>query len=272
MKRRFIILTDLSQHSANLLRYACEWAKEVNAELLLVHQTVILTPALTDSETRYEHTIEINDEALRKLKNLSHEFVPPGVNVSFSVSDDHLQNILKKLLEEPYENLIFTGIKGTSLTKKIFYGSAALQIIDKTKNIIVSIPKKIGTFLHEKIYVAVTKKYPLNILELYKFLDYIKNGNISITFFYLAKPDEKTRDIEQYLVDLSKLFKHRVDTNFKIFEAKNHFEDIQKVITDAEYEILVVQKGPRLLADRLSRKFLIEGLVYKGQTPLIILP
>lgn len=36
--------------------------------------------------------------------------------------------------------------------------------------------------------------------------------------------------------------------------------------------MLVVQKGSRLLTDQLFRQFLINELVYEGQTPLIVLP
>lgn len=114
--------------------------------------------------------------------------------------------ILSNLLEEPFDNLIFAGIKGTGLLKKIFMGSVALQVIDNTKNIIVAMPKEIATYSHRNIFVAVTEKHPLNFLELTKFLNFIDSENTSITFFYLAKPNEKTRNIEKHLTDLTLFF------------------------------------------------------------------
>jgi len=58
-------------------------------------------------------------------------------------------------------------------------------------------PKEIEVFSHKNIFVAVTEKHPLNLLELNKFLKLIDNENTSITFFYLSKPKEKTKGTEK---------------------------------------------------------------------------
>ena len=272
MKKRFIILIDFSEYSGNLIRYACDWGKQANAELLLVHQTIVLAPALTDKDIRQQITQHTNDKALHELKTLAKALIPPTLQVSFSVSENHLQITLPNLLEEPYDNLVFAGIKGTGLLKKIFLGSVALEVIDSTKNIVVAMPKEIDTFSHKDIFIAVTEKHPLNLLELNKFLNFIDSENTSITFFYLAKPYGKTKNIEKYLTDLTLFFAGRFNTNFAIYEGSNKFTDIKEIINNKIDEILIVQKGSRLLTDQLFRKFLINELVYEGQTPLIIIP
>lgn len=272
MKKRFIILIDFSEYSGNLLKYACDWSKQVNAELLLVHQTIVLTPGFADYESSKSIAEHDNDEALQKLKALVKELIPPSVKASYSVSESNLQLTLPELLAEPYENLIFVGLKGTGFLKKIFLGSVALQVIDNTKNIVVAMPKEIDTFSHKNIFVAVTEKHPLNLLEFNKFLKLIDNENTSITFFYLSKPKEKTKGTEKQLRDLSALFADRFKTGFEIYEGNNPFDDIKKVINNKIEEMLIVQKGSRHLTDQLFRKFLINELVYEGQTPLIVLP
>lgn len=272
MKKRFIILIDFSEYSGNLIKYACDWGKQVNAELLLVHQSIVLTPALTDYETKQQIAEHTNEEALQKLKAMAKELIPLTIKVAFNVSESNLQLTLTKLLEDPYYNLIFLGIKGTGLLKKLFLGSVALQVIDNTRNCVVAMPKEIDTFSHEKIYVAVTEKHPLNVLELSKFLNFIDNKETTITFFYLAKPNEKTKGIEKHLNELKEMFSARYNTSFAIYEGNNPFTDIKKIINNNIDELLIVQKGSRLLTDKLFRKFLINELVYEGQTPLIVLP
>jgi len=272
MEKRFIILIDFSAYSNNLIQYACDWSIQVNAELLLVHQTIVLAPALTDNNSRQQITQYANDEALLKLQALANELIPPTIKVSFSVSECQLQLTLTELLAESFNNLLFVGIKGTGLLKKIFLGSVALQVIENTKNIIVAMPNEITIFSNEKIFVAVTEKHPLNILELHNFLNFIVKENTSITFFYLAEPLEKTKEIENHLKDLSALFVDRFNTTFAVYKGSNPFEDIKKVINNKTNEMLIVQKGSRLLTDQLFRRFLINELVYEGQTPLIVLP
>lgn len=272
MKKRFIILIDLSEYSGNLLKYACDWSKQVMAELLLVHHTIVVAPVFTDNESKTSLATHTNEEALHKLQALARETIPPSINVSFFVSETNLLLTLPRLLAEPYEHLIFVGLKGTGLLKKIFIGSIALQVIDNTNHTIVAMPKEICTFSHEKIFVAVTKKHPLNIVELNNFLKFIKKENTSITFFYLSKPNEKTKKMEKYLNDLSALFADRFTTSIALYEGSDPFSDVKEVINNKIDEILVVQKGSRLLTDQLFRKFLINELVYEGQTPLVVLP
>ncbi|MDR4504942.1 MAG: universal stress protein [Candidatus Scalindua sp.] len=272
MTKRFIILIDFSEYSSNLIKYACDWSKQVKAEILLIHQTTVLAPALTDNESRQHIAQLANDEALQKLKSLAKELIPNTFMVSYSVSESHLQFVLQKFLAEPFENLIFVGLKGTGLLKKIFLGSVALRVIDNTNNTVVAMPKEIDTFSHKKIFVAVTEKHPFSILELNNFLKFIDNQNTNITFFYLAKPNEKTIGIAKQLRELSEMFADRFDTDFAIFEGHNSFDDIKKVISNKTDEMLIVQKGSRHLTDQFFRKFLINDLIYEGRTPLIILP
>jgi hypothetical protein len=146
----------------------------------------------------------------------------------------------------------------------------ALQVIDSTNNIVVAMPAEINKFSHKHIFVAVTDKHPLNILELNNFLKFIDIKNI--TFFYLSKPNETTTGIEKQLGDLAAQFSEEFYTDFAVYEGNNPFEDIQKVINNKTSELLVVQKGSRLLTDQLFRQFLINKLVYEGQTPLVVLP
>ncbi|MDY0077873.1 MAG: universal stress protein [Bacteroidales bacterium] len=272
MKKRFIVLIDFSAHSENLIKYAYDWSKQVDAELLLVHETSILAPVLIDNESRVGIARQINADALRKLKELAGQILPPDLKVNYDVSEIYLQTTLEKYLAEPFNNLIMIGLKGTGLLKKIFMGSVATQVIDRTNNIVVAMPKEISSFSHEKIFVAITEKHPLNILELNNFLSFYDNKKTSLCFFHLAKPKEKIKPIENQLKELSKLFEDRFSTTYEIYEGSSSFFDIKKVINNRIDEILIVQKGSRHLTDQFFRKFLINELVFEGQTPLIVLP
>lgn len=272
MTKRFIVLIDFSEYSSNLIKYACDWNKQVNAEILLLHQTIALTTSVIDDEVKQQVAERADYEALQKLKSLSKELIPNAFKVSYSVSENNMQLMLSELLAEPFEHLIFVGLKGTGLLKKIFLGSVALQVINNTNNTVIAMPKEIDTFSHKKIFVAVTEKHPFNILELNNFLKFIDKQNTNITFFYLAKPDEKTVGIETQLRELSEMFSHRFNVNYAIYQGHSPFDDIKKVINNKIDEMLIVQKGSRLLTDQFFRKFLINTLIYEGQTPLVVLP
>lgn len=272
MRKRFIVLIDFSEHSVNLIKYAADWAKRADVDMLLVHRTVLVVPALADADSKGQIARHAAKEAHTKLIALSHDLIPSGVNVSYAVSHRHLQSTLTTLLAQPYQNLIFVGMKGTGLVKKLVLGSVALDVINNTGNCIVAVPKDLHVFSQSTVHVSITEKYPLNILELNNYLKFLDERNVRITFFHLAGPNEDTEGVKRQLSELSELFSHRFETDFAVFAGADPFQDIKKVVVDRTDEVLVVQRGSRLLTDQLFRKFLINELVYEGHIPLVVLP
>ncbi len=272
MNKRFIVLIDFSEYSSNLIQYASEWSQEANAKILLHHQTHPFLPAFAEKEARDYIVREENDKALEKLKTLANTLIPDTIEVAYYVSEIDFHQTLPELLAEPFENLIFIGLKGTGILKKLFLGSVALRIIGNIENTVVAMPKGIDSFSHEKIFVAVGEKKLLNLQQLDNFLKFIDHENTSITFFHLAKPNEDTTLIKDQLQRLSQTYADRFTTNFAVYEANNRLDGIKGVINNKIDEILIVQKGSRILTDQLFSRFLINELVYEGETPLIILP
>lgn len=272
MRKRFILLIDFSEYSSHLMTYAADWSKESDADIVLLHETSVVSPALADSETKQHIIQNTNEEALQNLKLLAKEHIDSTIRVSFIVSEVPLQFTLPNLLNAPFENLVFVGIKGTGMLKKLFLGSVALDVIRNINNTVVAMPNTIDQFSHEKIFVAVNKTKPLNLKQLNSFLQFINPINTHITFFYLARPNEDTQSMGKQLEDLSTTYAERFKTTHAIYEGQNRLEDIKKVINNQIDEILVVQKGSRLLTDQIFRRFLINELVYEGQTPLVVLP
>jgi len=271
MKKRFIVLIDFSTHSGKLLKYAYDWSKQVNAELLLVHQSLILAPAMIDTESKESITQQTNNEQLQKLKEFAETVLSPTANVSYYVSEGHFELILTRLFSESFENLIFVGLKGMSLFKNIFIKSIVFQVIENTKNTIVAIPADIESFSQKKLFVAVPEKHSLNILELNRFLNFIDNKTTSIEFFRLAKPNVVTTELENQLLSLAKMYADKFKTTFSIYEGTDLSAEINKIVRNRNNEILIVQKTSLNLTDELFRKSELSDLVMEGQIQLIIL-
>jgi len=272
MRKRLILLIDFSESSVNLVKYAADWAQRTDVEILLVHRTTVMAPALTDIESRRHLVQQTNAKARSELMSLSHEVLPADVKVSFSVSELPLRRTLARLLAQSFQDLVLVGMKGTGPVKQLVVGSVALDVINNTGNCIVAIPRDVRSFSQSTLHVSVTEKYPLNILEFNNYLKFLDPGGVRITFFYLAAANEGTEGIEKQLRELSELFAHRFESDFAIFEGSDPFTDIKKVVTNRADEVLVVQRGSRLLTDQLFRKFLIDELVYEGHIPLVVLP
>lgn len=102
MKKRFIVLIDFSSYSKDLLLYAADWAGSIGAELILVHKTYVLAPALTDTETKQALTLAVKEEAVKKLETFGREILPDGAEFSVEVTDGKIEKFLPTLLKQAY--------------------------------------------------------------------------------------------------------------------------------------------------------------------------
>lgn len=272
MKNRFILLIDFSPYSEHLVQFAYEWGNRISAEILLVHQTIVMSPVMTPQESKIHLTQIANRNALEKLQKCTEAILPKEASVKHLVAERKLVYQLRALLREPYNNLVFLGLKGTGLLKKIFIGSEAVRVIDSIDNLIVAMPKNAECCSRESIHVAVQKNYPLNIIEFNKFLNFAGEQINKIVFFSVITPDDDLDGTEKYLRDLAESYSDKRDVSHELYQGKNAFEDLKKVISEKKNEFIVVQRGSRMFVDQIFRKFLINELVYEGNIPMVILP
>lgn len=272
MKKRFIILIDFSDQSENIIKYAYDMSLYTKAELFFIHQTSFLVPSFSDTDSKRDIIKEKNAESLKRLKELVKKYIVDISSVNFHTSEIDIKQTINKLLEQPYEHIIFTGTKRSSKLKRLFIGSKAVQVIDAINNIVLAIPKMLRSFNHQKILIGVSEIHPINILELNKYLSIVEHKKIEITFFSIVKPGENTSNIYKLLNNLVELFAEKFNTNTIIFEGTNPIANIRSIIKSDGTEVLVVQKGSRLMYDKIFRKYLINELVYEGKIPMVVLP
>jgi hypothetical protein len=272
MKPRFIVLIDFSSYSSSLLQFAYEWSKKINAELVLVHQTVVSAPALADHKSRREITDMAVGEALEKLRNFAESVLPSGTMVDYRITEKKLDVYLPILLREPFHHLVFAGLKGTTMLKKIFMGSVAIQVIDHINELVVALPKGIQHFSVSTLYVALNRSYPLNTDDLDRFLELTGHEIKKIIFFSILPSSEEAIEAESYLKSVKEQYASRFTTDHILYEGADVFQEVQSIMALQKHTLLVVQRGSRMFLDKMFRKFLINDLVYAGNIPLLVLP
>ncbi len=272
MRDRFIVLVDFSVYSKDLLRFAYDWSKRIDAEILLVHSTEVLLPVMAPQESKIRLTALANLDALEKLKKCAEAVLPEGTSAKPLVSEKPLVFLLRQLLQKHYNHLVFLGIKGTGLLKKIFIGTQAVKVIDGIDNLIVAVPQNAACCSPESIHVSVLKNYPLNIFEFNKFLNFTGEGIKRIVFFSFIASNNERDSTEKYLKELAELYSDKRDVSYELYQGDVALPGLKNLILERHNEFIVIQRGSRMFLDQVFRKFLINELVYEGRTPLIILP
>lgn len=271
MSKRFLVLIDFSSYSKDLLLFAHNWSIGMNAKILLVHVPVILKPVLTDPAAEREiATIEIR-ESLTKLKDFNMETLGTTKNIDFLVSDESLLLLLPRLLDEGSHNLIFVGLKGTGTLKKIFWGSTTVDIVTYINHTVVAVPKAISNLVPHTLYISINMKVPLNTPHLDHLLYFMDSLVKRIVFISIIDKEEHS-DEEEYLKTLVEKYNPKVSSSYRIFEGNSPFKEVKTLMSGKTDSVLVIQRGSRSFLDQLFRKFLVNELVYDGNTPLIVLP
>jgi len=272
MKNRFLVLIDFSPYSEQLLRFVHEWSKRVNADILLIHSTDVLMPLMAPSESRQEIVKMANRDALKKMLELTKAVFPEGAPFTSFVSEEDLTITLRRFLLQKHNNLVFLGLKGTGLLKRIFMGSRSVKIIEDIDNLIVAMPKHAVCCAPESIHVAVQKSCPLNMIELNNLLKLAGEEIKKINFFSVLRDYDDTSMAERYLNEIAVLYSGKTETSYELYRERDTLVNLKNAIFEKKNEFIVVQKSSPFFLDPVFKKFLINELVYEGNNPLIILP
>lgn len=97
-----------------------------------------------------------NADAVKQLRTLSQSVLPPGKSAKHLAAEKPLVVLLNELLGQHHHHLIFLGVKGTNLLKKILIGSEAVKIIDGINNVVVALPREpkcfSSSFMRQRIF------------------------------------------------------------------------------------------------------------------------
>lgn len=274
MKNRFIILIDFSDYSANQIRFAKKWSTATNGEIILVHHTTPLIPTMTDDKTKQEIRANTNRTAREDLIRLAAKTVGDTNGIGFLASDKNIEEIFKDLLKEQYcNNIIIIGLRGTNNTiRKLLMGSFALNIIEHSRNIVVTLPKDVEEFDNSSIFVAVSKNYLINLKQFDKLLSTLDHSTTTVKLFSITQKEEELNEIQAYLDELTNLYSNKVNIDQYIIEGNDVVTEIKSLLENHPNCLLVIQKGSRLFTDKIFRRFLVNDLMHEANIPLAILP
>jgi nucleotide-binding universal stress UspA family protein len=272
MKTRFIIPIDFSPYSASQLILAHEWARKVLAEILVVHQADIDVPYITDPMVKERAKEVERAEVEEKLNAYVQKIIPTANNVSSLVVEEPIEIALKELPREGYNDLIFAGLKGTGLLKKIFIGSTTVKLIENVNELIIAVPKNMKMTVPDTLYVAVHYKYHLNLEALDRLVNIFYYKLAKIHLITVLKEGDEEDKSNFFMEGLQKRVNKITLTTVETFKGQDAQFELKRYMLDHQSGILAIQNGGRTHYESEYRSFLINDLVYDASIPMIVLP
>jgi nucleotide-binding universal stress UspA family protein len=262
-------MIDFSEGSENLVEFALKLASKTNGKLVFIHQIAGMVPALADQSARTQiHNSEI-EEAIEKIKYLTKNSFYD--RESFIASPKSITSIIDDLKSNQYTDWVIGGLKTNSLFKKLVFGSKLVRILEYSNLITVAIPIDKQMLIPEKLFIAVTTKYPLNEIQLSTMLSGLKSSLKEILFFTILEDEEDDIQIKNYFLELQKTY-GEYKPSATILKSNNFLIEAKRIVHNSENSFLVIQEGSRTLLDEIFRKYQTNEIIHMGIIPLIVLP
>jgi hypothetical protein len=235
-----------------------------------VHQSNNFLPTIIEHSERLIAIRKAKSEALFKLKEIAKEDFDT-IEVDFLVSEEKISKMYNQLKNPSFEDYIFVGLKGTNYIKKHLIGSIATQITDNINATTFAIPYQKTTLEIDTFYVGINNPKQFNFEAFNKTIALFP-GIEKIIVFTISNTTENPLFSNVLLDKIHHPNESELELTFRVFEDKDMLKESIECTDTNLNKMLVIQKGPRNITDKMFRNFFTNEFVYEGKFAMIILP
>ncbi|MFH6991878.1 universal stress protein [Flavobacterium sp. FlaQc-48] len=210
--KKILFPTDFSDAATNAFVHALEFAKIVNAELILLHTFEI---PVYDSQFFPENyaaiyssielaKFEMFKDEIPKLRAIASERKLDDIVIKHRLMDGDLIYNLKNAVEEDHIDFVIMGTSGVSDWTKFFLGSNTSSVISEVKVPVLCIPAD-AKFKKIKVIGFTTRYRDKDKAELRKVLAIAKKTNAKVKSLYVRTSNSDVSDetIKEWEKDFS---------------------------------------------------------------------
>jgi nucleotide-binding universal stress UspA family protein len=199
--KKILFPTDFSEAATNAFVHALEFAKIVNAELILLHTFEI---PVYDSQFFPENyaaiyssielaKFEMFKDEIPKLRTIAIERKLEDIVIKHRLMDGDLIYNLKNAVEEDHIDFVIMGTTGVSDWTKFFLGSNTSSVISEVKVPVLCIPAN-AKFKKVKVIGFTTRYREKDKEELRKVLKIAKKTNAKVKSLYVKTSGSDVSD------------------------------------------------------------------------------
>jgi nucleotide-binding universal stress UspA family protein len=288
---KILIPVDFSDYSIQACAIGFNYAKEINAEVIIMHAfyTPVFPPSISLGDTfpyqlvNEEETILMRNEAEEELSKFS-TFIKEKISgkewpdVPFTVifqtglAEDEIANYSQ--INKP--NLIIMGTRGKNQKDIDLIGSVTAEVLDRVKEPLFAIPEKtpfssfseikriaFGTSFDQKDLIAVDALFKM--LEAY---------SIEYYFFHITQRHIGDAWNEIKLAGIKEYFAKKYPNTivkYDIIDGNDFVLNLEKFIRDNQIDVISLSTYKRNIFARLFNPSMARKMLFHTDTPLLAL-
>lgn len=139
---RIVVPVDFSEYSKNAFRYAIDFARTFDAEMILVY---VIEPIIYPADFSFGQVAlpsmerELQERGLDQLQSLISKEVPPGLRARAVIRSGKPFVEIIQLAKEEQADLIIIATHGHSGIEHVLFGSTAEKVVRKSPCPVLSI-------------------------------------------------------------------------------------------------------------------------------------
>lgn len=272
--KNILIPTDFSKNATDAAKYTLNLFENEKCKFYHLHSVDVEVSKLNNITHKF--TQSIREEALIKLNKLKSYFTITDTKfknrqktiLSFSSLIDAVKTNTKK----HNIDLVVMGTKGISGLRKMFFGSNAVNVVNKTEDCATLIvPDEIEfKAIHKVGFPTDLKSISPKVIEEVKFLAELHDATVII--MHVMDAENLSEDQKKNLDALKKEFEG-VDFYFHAMPMYDKVTDeILDFIEGAEIDLLAITKNEHGFFERILREPVVEKLGHNIKIPLMVIP
>jgi nucleotide-binding universal stress UspA family protein len=270
MKTVFVA-TDFSNAAHNALLYAAEFAKHLNARIILFHayQRVLTSADMVVMETTDDLRQKCEDLVQEEIETIK-EFI--DVEIEGRLAPGSINPTILKAAETLEADYIIVGMKGSGRTVRKLFGSTAITICRDSHIPVIAVPE-FATF-REPATIAlasdISDETDMHILDpLLVFGQTFKSNIYVVRVTSNVKNEvfarlEKTTRIKWHLKEMR--------PNFEYLKDHDVVNALQRFVTEHQINMLTLIGREHNFVEKLFLKSVIKDMLFQTHVPLLILP
>ena len=264
--KTLLVPTDFSPAAENAMHYAAQLARQIEAEVMLIHVYQIPV-SMSDMPVILVSAEELKRNADESLGRCAQDLTSayPGLNIRTESRlgdvNDELQDMGKHL--QPVA--IVMGSHGTSGLERLIFGSTTLSVIRSSHYPVIAVPAHYRTYSLQKVVLAAdlqeSDKIPIE-----KVTDMMQLLNASIHIVHVANKEDKDTELQRDILlnQLQSFF-----PTYQVMRGENVRDCVLKYLKEENADLLLVFPHEHNLMERLFFKLHSLDIVKHSPIPVI---
>ncbi|OMQ08001.1 universal stress protein [[Flexibacter] sp. ATCC 35103] len=273
--KKILFPTDFSDSATNAFVHALEFAKIVNAELILLHTFEI---PVYDSQFFPENyatiynsielaKFEMFKDEIPKLRTIAIERNLEDIVIKHRLMDGDLIYNLKNAVEDDHIDFVIMGTSGISDWTKFFLGSNTSSVISEVKVPVLCIPAD-AKFKKIKTIGFTTRYREKDKVELRKVLNIAKKTNAKVKSLYVKTSGSDVADVT--IKEWEKEFANE-NVEFLVLPSDEVKETILDFILYKDIDILTTITHKRSFFESLFESSFTKKIAKEVSVPVLVM-